>query len=391
MESLKINSIDKLTRNTDYVYLDDSFLIMFPESIMSYELYRQLDLAGIHSIYTDGSFKEDDRREKVADPFRTDDDGTVLTQGQQYLKIKITEYYHTFLKLINKEKVVSQQSFSFEPVNRFVYEEVYVEVKKNPALYLLAIVINIEGFDPYVLLFIKNMLFGIASFETSEQKLISSPTKGLEMCIASLLLDIGILPIIKQLEAGNKPTDINIRNTKIVRVISQITNNILKRSFTPPIILSIVDEVHKCMEDSSFEPSPRIADIVKYSLITNTYTFLTTALPGHNPLLPFQALQIIISNSKKIFAPDYLSEFISSIGYIPPGSYVELQNTTKCFVLKNQPSKLKTPLVQVLLGVDNVPKTSPLVISTEQKEFGIKRVLNKNEISELEPIRLSMF
>lgn len=383
MNPYKLSTLKKNYYNTDYVMYDDTFMLLFPNSKLSSDLYKIMQKSTMSTIFSEGHFEQSidlSNSHSEEEEYALE----IINHTAESQSI-FTSYYQKICDVF--QTIYTTQSFSFEKINTLVYEEVYPHIKNNPYIYLAIADFLVEDADPYLVLFLKNMLFSLSVLYAGDNKIISNTTQIIELSIASLLMDIGVLLIVEQLKKQGTANTINIRNTKIVQLITKITNSILKKSFAHPIVISIINHTHLSFVQASHTLPAPIADLVHYNKILSTYIYLTTPLPSHEHQIPFKALHLIAKNSDKIFPSKYVKDFTKSLGYIPPGSFVELNNGNKAYVIQIHKQQLKAPLVQLLQSSDGTAKNKPIVIGTSVAAFAVKRVLPVEEIGVLQTIK----
>ncbi|MCH8147970.1 MAG: HD domain-containing protein [Planctomycetes bacterium] len=82
----------------------------------------------------------------------------------------------------------------------------------------------------------------------------------------------------------------------------------------------------------------------KIVAIADSYVAMTHARPYRPALLPFQVTRAILSDVGK-FERSTVRMFLDAVGLFPPGSYVELDNGTKCRVVRANPGYHTRPLI----------------------------------------------
>lgn len=389
MKAIAINTIKNNNVSNQEVYYDKNFLLFFPGTCFSEELRNILIEVDIQIVFSDGVFVDIDQ---FLDTDKCSIDTSYpMVENSGIAQIKYIEFYNKLEKIF--ELVASQQRFVYAQLNSLVYEDILPSIRNNLYSYLAITEfrhLQEKNLNPYLCLMLNNLLFVLTSLESDISKSFLSINKRIQMGIAALLLDIGILPIIYQLTVNKKPSKINIREKKIIPIIAKIEKNIFKLSFVPYSITSMIEPVHQLLINSKTPIAIAAQDAAKYIFVASSYVYLLTNVPHNDTCSPFEGITFLLKNVPTIFSPKFVKSLTYTLGYTPPGSYVQLQNNSYGMVIASQIVDLKSPLVHIILDPAGNLKPKPTVISTTSGEFKLKNLLSMEESITLQKQRIKI-
>lgn len=132
--------------------------------------------------------------------------------------------------------------------------------------------------------------------------------------LGALLHDIGKITIPPKIL--NKPQRLTTAEYRIMKNHVMEGVKILEQASLPEGSLSVVAQHHERLSGRGYPlhlPGAKITEYGKLSAITDSYDSLTTERPNKQPLIPFEALSIIVNDCVH-YDSEYLSFFIKMLG-----------------------------------------------------------------------------
>lgn len=124
-----------------------------------------------------------------------------------------------------------------------------------------------------------------------------------------------------------------------------------------------------------------INEFARIVTVVNLFDRLTSARTSHARLSLLQAIELIIANSGKIFAPEVVEQFIHTIALFPVGTQVMLNTQAKAVVVETFKKYPTRPRVRVLVNAQGNRIKPPYEIDLASNlELCIIRILEEGEI-----------
>lgn len=170
-----------------------------------------------------------------------------------------------------------------------------------------------------------------------------------EIGIGAVLQDMGMLRVPQEIRLANRKLSkeefFEIQRHPIY------TLDWLERISSVPVVSRIITyQSHERLDQSGYprqRASMFVHPLAKIVGIADTYVAMTRSRPYRPAHLPYEATTAILSEVGK-FEQSTVRIFLDAVGLFPPGSYVELDNGTKCRVVRANPGHHTRPLVDQL-------------------------------------------
>ncbi|HAK69484.1 MAG TPA: metal-dependent phosphohydrolase [Treponema sp.] len=205
--------------------------------------------------------------------------------------------------------------------------------------------------------------------------------KLVELGVASLLHEIGMLRISPQLYMNNKPLTVAEKNQILTHPI--ISYNILKEAgFSLPILLGVLD--HHERENGTGYPrhmqGPKISYYAK--IIAAACSFEAITAPRHfkEARTTYEAMTEMLKNENHQYDATVLKALLYSLSLYPIGAYVYLSNGKIAQVVDVNPSDPRNPVIQV--WGEKTDDGNPKVMQTNDT-LKISRVMSRREADDV--------
>ena len=161
-----------------------------------------------------------------------------------------------------------------------------------------------------------------------------------------LLLDIGIISIIESIKKTNTELPIlNLSSRKTRLIIDKFNTIIFKNSRIPKHIQVLIHSIHT-YNRSLHENTPE-STMIEYGVLVSQYLYMTTIRP--QKVLPTNAMQLLVEHYKHTIATPILRHFLESMGTIPLGTYIQVDNDITGMVIRHHQDN---PLTLYLKPID---------------------------------------
>ncbi len=208
-----------------------------------------------------------------------------------------------------------------------------------------------------------------------------APHRLIELGIAALLHDIGMLRLPPALYMSEKPLDQSEKKNILAHTIAGYKS---LRALSVPEPLALVSmEHHERLDGSGYPRALKGEQISLYSRIVAvacSFDGITAERPFKDSLDGHHGIIDLLKNNRNRYDENVLKALIFSISLYPVGTYVLLTNKAKGVVVKTNPQNPKCPVVKILVDKNGVQLAEPVLIQTsEQAGTSIFRVLEEGE------------
>ena len=206
--------------------------------------------------------------------------------------------------------------------------------------------------------------------------------KIVELGVATMLHEIGMLKISPQLYINNKPLTVAEKNQILTHPL--LSYNILQEySFSQPILLGVLDH-HERENGSGYPRHRRGGEISFYARIIAvacSFEAITAPRKFRQARSSYDAMIEMMKNEKKLYDDTILKALLFSLSLYPIGAYVYLSNGQVAQVVDVSPTNPTNPIVQLLTEKD--ARGNPKQIQTDGNGNKIVRVLDKAESDDI--------
>ena len=207
-------------------------------------------------------------------------------------------------------------------------------------------------------------------------------TKLIELGIASVLHEIGMLRLPPALYMSDKPLTNTERNQILTHPV--LSYNILKdANFPLNILLGVLDH-HERENGTGYPRHIRGQNISLYAkIIAVACSFEAITAPRHfkEARTTYDAMIEMLKNPNKQYDDTVLRALLLSLSLYPIGAFVYLANGKIAQVTDVTPGNPKNPVVHVLGEKD--ANGNSLSLQTNDSDLKIVRVLNSNEVKDV--------
>ena len=209
-----------------------------------------------------------------------------------------------------------------------------------------------------------------------------SEDKLVELGVATILHEIGMLTISPQLYMNNKP--LTAAERKMILTHPLVSYNILKSAeFSLPILMGVLD--HHERENGSGYPRHRKGPDISYyaKIIATVCTFEAITAPREfkEARTTYEAMVEMLKNENHLYDETVVKALLFSLSLYPIGAYAYLSNGMVAQVVDVNPTDPRNPIVQIV-GMKN-PDGSPVTMQTNGTDVKIVRVLDTKEASDV--------
>jgi HD-GYP domain-containing protein (c-di-GMP phosphodiesterase class II) len=284
MKSVPVSTLQSGLKFAGDVYLDEGFILLTPEVIMSEELVERLKAWGYGEIY---------QGEGTAEPSVATEDGEVVplapsSDNPKELK-EVVSFYHGLLEFTQKlfQLFIRRNQISVEPLTEQIKE--IMQVVKTHKRYILRFNELDKGDFPYLTYHSANVAILVVALGEA----MKVPThKLIDLGIAGLLHEVGMLKLPEKLQNSKNPLSMDEKKALSAHPI--IGFKALKALAFPPNVYVPVLQHHERMDGTGYPQglkSDRIADFSKILAVASAYDAMLSSRPyrdarsGHASLL----------------------------------------------------------------------------------------------------------
>jgi len=359
------------------MYLDEKYILLTPDTPVDQTLIERLKKWNYNSVFSDGitigrsEITANAEQETVE--LTLDEDIKQKSDNEQ-----ITRFYFDFLSFT--------KDFFFQYMNKnelnmgLLTEKVKTvieQVKKHKDLILRFNEMKYPTDNYLYNHSVNSTLLALAIGNI----LKLPPHKMIELGIATMLHDIGMLRIPPALYLTNKPLNQVEKKTIMAHTIAGY--KALKNFSVPESIAIPALEHHERLDGSGY---PRILKGEQISLyskiiaIACTFDGITADRPYKDCMDGHHGLIDLLKNNKGKYDENVLKALIFAISLYPVGTFVLLSNNSKGVVIKTNPHNPKCPIVKILVDKNGSYMTDQVLIQTsEESGITVFRALEENE------------
>ena len=291
----------------------------------------------------------------------------------------VKDVYMAYLNYINKVYTYYATNKEFKKGEIFGTVRSLCNFLKTNQRYMLRIALPQDKRN-YFLVYhsIRSTILAITiglQLRMNEEKLV-------ELGVATLLHEVGMLTISPQLYMNNKP--LTAAERKLILTHPLVSYNILKSAdFSLPILMGVLD--HHERENGSGYPRHRKGPDISYyaKIIATVCTFEAITAPREfkEARTTYEAMIEMLKNENHLYDETVVKALLFSLSLYPIGAYAYLSNGKVAQVVDVNPTDPRNPIVQII-GMKN-PDGSPLTVQTNGTDVKIVRVLDTKEASDV--------
>ncbi len=122
----------------------------------------------------------------------------------------------------------------------------------------------------------------------------------------------------------------------------------------------------------------QIHPLSRIAAVADVYVALTSSRPHRPPYSPYQAIEIILADTRKgLYDPQTVRGLLQTVCLYPVGSRVRLSDESQATVLRTKPKAYDRPIVQITHGPDGCSQDPVTVDLSEQEAIAIVEVIEE--------------
>jgi len=375
VQTLKPNSLLSGT-----AYLDESFILLSPETPITEELLRLLNAWGYSAILSEDTLTskvvvENETNETPAGTFQDDAEEGVAQEETQKFYSSLLEFTHRLF-----DNFLKRSAIPIEPLTEMV-KVLIATLKKNRRFLLRLGELDRNGFSYIISHSVNVAILSVAIGDTL--KLPSH--KLIELGMAGLLHELGMFKLPDTFQNANRPlTEAEKRALSAHPLLGY--RALRELGFPPNVTLAVLEHHEK--EDGKGYPQgltgDKIAMSAKILSVASAYDAQIVSRPFRSARSGYASLVELLKDSKKTYDEQILRRLVYTLSLYPIGSLVELKNKALAMVHDANPEDPRHPDVKILTDESRKPLPEfPIIKLTERSDLDILRVLNSEEIRQL--------
>jgi HD-GYP domain-containing protein (c-di-GMP phosphodiesterase class II) len=215
------------------------------------------------------------------------------------------------------------------------------------------------------------------------QELLLPPHKVMQIITGSLLHDIGMLRLPKEIlskQGGLSQEEIQVMHTHPLYAYRLI----LKELNYPDSVGFVVLQHHERWDGQGYPSGLGGENIdigARILSVADAFEAMVSRKPYRNSMVGYEAIKALMSDNQSRFDPDVLRAFVTIMGIYPIGSIVVLNDGAIARVTEVQSGIPLRPKVQILINSSGLKEKHTAVINlmAEKNRF-ISRALNPKEL-----------
>jgi len=364
------------------VFLDDTYILLTPETPVTAALINRLAEWEIRELYSDGYLINDD----TVVPDMSDDDSdsenhpiTSQTAGDKENLDKVNIFYEQFLKYVDTvyTRYVTKGEISLKELSDRIKTlcDVILEDKR----YVLRVLGNASTSSNYLVNHsARSTILAIVlggHLKLPQHRLI-------ELGVASVLHEIGMVRLPPQLYmAGRKLSD---QERKSITAHPILGYNILKDKQFPLSICLAALEHHERMNGTGYPRSltgDKISLYARIIAVACSYDAVTASRPFREAREGYAGMVDILKNDGKQYDDVVIKSLVYSLSVYPVGSYVLLTNSRVAQVIDVNPDNPRYPVVLVLGS--RTPDGKETIIQTSETGVRILKPVRRQDAEKI--------
>ena len=358
------------------VFLDESFVLLSPETPMTDELKARLEKWGFVTVRTAGELLDapaagaTDNEAPLVALDKDLRDAELLKEAQGFF-----EDTADFLETVFSEFTATN---TLQP--RAVSERVKLltEQIRTKKKYLLRFSSTMKDGRNYIVDHsTRTAILAIALGGS----LKLPPHRLIELGNTALLHEIGMVRLPPQVYLSNRPlTD---PEKKAITAHTLLGFKILREySFPMPVCLGVL-EAKENVDGSGYPrglPGDKISLYAKIVSVCAAYAAITAERPYRPARNGHAGIMELLGKDKQRYDETVLRALVFTLSIFPIGTYVQLANGAYGIVVDTNPENLRRPFVRIIRQPDGLRSSDQPVVNTGADEWQIKGTVTLEEI-----------
>ncbi len=382
MKSVNVDNLSPNLYFSEPVFLEGKYILLSPDVPVDESLIARLKKWNIENVFTDGVYigksEYTTATDKETIEFNLEQD--VKNQTAQEETIKFYFDFLTFCKNIFFEFIQKNQ-INIESISEIIKKTIE-HIKQHRDLILKFNELKYPT-DNYLY----NHSVNTALLSLAIGSILKLPPhKLIELGIAALLHDIGMIKLPQQLYSSNNP--LNPQEKKAIMAHTVLGYKILKSLSVAENIALGAFEHHERLDGSGYPRALKNENISLYAKIISvacSFDGSTSERPFKESLDGHKGIVDLITTNKNRYDENVLKALIFAISIFPIGTHVLLSDHARGVVVKTNPKNPKCPIVRILIDKNGKQLTDPVIVQTsEDSGISIWRALEDYEKPKLE-------
>ena len=383
MNAIPFKDLTPDTYYSEPVFIDESYILLTPETPLTSSLINRLAEWEIRELYTDGAPLGGDEEPATA-PEEAEGEAegrpvTSQTAGDKENLDRVSTFYDQFLKYVDSvyTRYVTKSEISLKELSDKVKTlcDVILENKR----YILRVLSRESGSTNYLVNHSTRSTI-LAIVLGGHLKL--PPHRLIELGVAAVLHEIGMVRLPPQMYMADRKLSDNERKSITAHPI--LGYNILKDKQFPLSICLAALEHHERMNGTGY---PRALTGDKISLyariiaVACSYDAVTASRPYKEAREGYAGMVDILKNEGKQYDDAVIKSLVYSLSVYPVGSYVLLTNARLGQVIDVNPDNPRYPIVLVLGS--KTPDGKETMVQTSETGVRILKPVRREDVERL--------
>jgi HD-GYP domain-containing protein (c-di-GMP phosphodiesterase class II) len=360
------------------VFLDDTYILLTPETPLTSSLINRLAEWEIRELFTDGIPLNEDAEEAAAESEEADAEGrpvTSQTAGDKENLDKVSLFYEQFLKYVETvyTRYVTKGEISLKELSDKIKTlcDVILENKR----YVLRILGGASATANYL---VNHSTRSTVLAIVLGGHLKLPPHRLIELGVAAVLHEIGMVRLPPQLYMADRR--LSDQERKSITAHPILGYNILKDKQFPLSICLAALEHHERMNGSGYPRSltgDKISLYARIIAVACSYDAVTGSRPYKEAREGYAGMVDILKNEGKQYDDVVIKSLVYSLSVFPVGSFVLLTNAKLGQVIDVNPDNPRYPVVLVLGS--KTPDGKETIVQTSETGVRILKPVRREE------------
>ena len=379
MKTISVENLPESVFIDRPVFLDEGYILLSPDVPMNKELKERLGKWAFTEVYSDGSPTSSPplEDEHTARYGNLEEDIHEVEQIEDTRKV-----YTKAVKDLDDifSRFLSRSELRITELSEIIKE--LISTLRSHKRFILSLPFTEEIGDDYLAsTCIKTALLSLAIGDF----LKLPPHKLIEVGMAGLLHKVGMLRIPKQIWLSDK--QLTSQEKKTIFAHPVIGFKLLRTySFPVPVSLAVLEHAEKI--DGSGYPRKLTGDKIslygKIVAVASAYNGAVSKRPWKSELDGHSGIMDLLKEIGRHYDERILRALVYTLSIYPLGTYVELSNSAKGVVVRNDSDNPKYPTIRLLSDENGNPYSeTPLLQTREGDEVTIVKALSKTEVNNL--------
>ncbi|PKL08514.1 MAG: HD-GYP domain-containing protein [Spirochaetae bacterium HGW-Spirochaetae-7] len=362
------------------VFLDESYILLSPETPMTASLINRLAEWEIREVFTEGEqlvlgTEQEAEAEESEDSEAEGRPVTSQTAADKENLDKVSLFYEQFLKYVESvyTRYVTKSDISLKELSDKVKTlcDVILENKR----YVLRILGNASATSNYL---VNHSVRSTVLAIVLGGHLKLPPHRLIELGVASVLHEIGMVRLPPQLYMADRK--LSDQERKSITAHPILGYNILKEKQFPLSICLAALEHHERMSGTGYPRSltgDKISLYARIIAVSCSYDAVTASRPYKEAREGYAGMVDILKNEGKQYDDVVIKALVYSLSVYPVGSFVLLANSKLGQVIDVNPNNPRYPVVLVLGS--KTPDGKETIVQTTETGIRILKPVRRED------------